>query len=370
MIGGVNIKRIIEYGLYLLVFFLPIQTRWIIRAGELNGGYSEYSTISLYITDIFLLALLLLFTILKLQITNYKLQITNKFKIQNYWRAIAGLELFVFVSIFFAADKVLAVYRYGIFLLGVGLFWLIVSANYNRVKLIFSLLAGILLQAILGIWQFLAQSSFSFKWLGMAAHKAGELGTSVIETVGADGVGERWLRAYGGLDHPNVLGGVLSIAILLLIIICVNRKLEKRDNHNKIFNFKFLIFKQFLISKFLNIRICQNVLCVMCYVLCVAGLFFTFSRAAWLGLAVGLVVILILLFYKKNLAERKKFLELALVGGVLIFVLFNMYGDLAMTRFKGGTRLEEKSYIERISLIKEAKEIIKDKWLFGAGNGN
>ena len=67
-------KRIIEYGLYLLVFLLPIQTRWIIKPGELNGGYLEYGTVSLYITDIVLIALLLLFVVFyfktrKLEIT-------------------------------------------------------------------------------------------------------------------------------------------------------------------------------------------------------------------------------------------------------------------------------------------------------------
>ena len=53
----------------------------------------------------------------------------------------------------------------------------------------------------------------------MAVHKAEELGTSVVETVGADGLGERWLRAYGGLDHPNILGGILAVALLLFIIL-------------------------------------------------------------------------------------------------------------------------------------------------------
>jgi len=50
-----TINKTIEYGLYLLVFLLPIQTRWIIKLGE-----SEYGTVSLYGTDV----LLILFSIL------------------------------------------------------------------------------------------------------------------------------------------------------------------------------------------------------------------------------------------------------------------------------------------------------------------
>ena len=70
-----KLNKIIEYGLYLLVFLLPIQTRWIIKAGELN----EYGTISLYGTDILLIILAVLFIVAKFQILN-KIQ-NSKFKI-------------------------------------------------------------------------------------------------------------------------------------------------------------------------------------------------------------------------------------------------------------------------------------------------
>ena len=213
-----KIQKIIEYGLYALVFLLPIQTRWIIKAGEINGGYSEYGTISLYGTDILLSVLLSLFVVYKLcqrqQVTSYKLQVTR------IWWMIAGLELFIFISIFFAPDKVLAVYRYGVFLLGVGLFWLVVSAYYDRLKLAYAFLGGVMFQAGLGIWQFFSQSSFASKWLGLAAHDPAELGTSVVETLD----GGRWLRAYGGLDHPNVLGGLVVIGILLIVIMKMTLK--------------------------------------------------------------------------------------------------------------------------------------------------
>ena len=66
-------EKIISFGLYLLVFLLPWQTRWIIRAGEINGGYWEYGTISLYGTDVLLFLLLVLFSYFVLQ--NHKTQI-------------------------------------------------------------------------------------------------------------------------------------------------------------------------------------------------------------------------------------------------------------------------------------------------------
>jgi O-antigen ligase len=374
-----SIKKIIEYGLYLLVFLLSWQTRWIIRAGELNGGYWEYGTVSLYATDILLIIVLLFFLIFK--ILNPKSEILNpkqiqsaswrtKLQISNFWWFIVLIELAIFISIFFAPNKLLAVYGYVKFLLGIGLFWLIIRAEYNKVKLFWSLIAGAVIQAGLGIWQFITQSSFSFKWLGIAEHKPFELGTSVVETMSNDSVWERWLRAYGGLDHPNMLGGFLVMALLLLAILYIDRKSEENISSYKIFNFKFLIFKQFSISKFLNFQICQNVLCVMCYALCVFALFFTFSRGAWAGFLAGLIAIFAILFWKKNEQATKKALELIFIGAIIILFLFNLYSNLVLTRLSKDTRLEIKSNVERIESYKQAEEIIKKRWLFGVGIGN
>jgi len=345
------LNKIIEYGLYLLVFLLPIQTRWIIKSGEINNGYWEYGTYSLYGTDLLLICLMLLFAavnFISFQFPNPNFQIPNKFqsrhggtkvKISYVWWIIVGLDLAVFVSIFFAADKVLALFYYSRFLLGIGLFWLVVNAHYDRIKIIWSLLAGFLLQAGLGIWQFLSQTTFVNKWLGLALHRAGDLGTSVIETVGAGGVGERWLRAYGGLDHPNILGGMLAVGIILLIyFILINEKRFRITNYElRITNLGY------------NIR--KSILWLM-LVLFFVALFFSFSRAAWLAVLAGLVVIIVLTVLIKNLRWQKGLAEIILLLGVLAFLLFNQYQNLVETRYSvsllASGRLENKSNIARL----------------------
>jgi len=339
------LQKIIEYGLYLLIFLLPVQTRWIIKAGELNGKYWEYGTISLYATDALLIILLLLFIVLhfktkKQETGNGKLEHTREQQISKVWFLVAGLELMVFISMFFASDKLVAVYSYGRFLLGIGLFWLVVSASYNKLKLIGSLLAGIVLQAILGIWQFLTQSGFACKWLGMAMHQAADLGTSVVETLN----GQRWLRAYGGMDHPNILGGALAVGVLLAAGLII-----KNYKNKKTFSRLFLL----------------SVICCL-----LSALFFTFSRGAWLGLIVGISVALFALVARKRLLQQKRLLEIILVAGVLLFILFNQLSDLVVTRLSDDARLEVKSKVERIESYKGAQELIKDHWLFGAGIGN
>lgn len=349
------LDKIIEYGLYFLVFLLPIQTRWIIKAGEINGGYSEYATYSLYATDILLILLLLLFVVR--QISSPALVIAGESlppglsagrrkgffgDSKTVWRISGGLILASAVSVFFALDKLLALYKLGWLILGVSLFWLITRANYSRLKLIYAMLTGVFLQAILGIWQFLTQSSFANKWLGMALHNAAGLGTSVVEAVGADGVGERWLRAYGGLDHPNVFGGAMAAGILLLIGQII--KAEKAKNL-EIINWVFLaIFS--------------------------AGLFFSFSRSAWLGLVIGSAVIMVLAIIGRNLKLQKNLAEIILVMGILVFILFSQYQNLVISRLAGGGRLEVKSTSERLTSYQESWQMIKNNWLIGVGSGN
>ena len=372
------LAKTIEYGLYLLVFLLPIQTRWIIKAGVLNGGPWEYGTYSLYGTDILLIIVLLLFVIhtVRSRIAGHRarnaslarragtrndnnplnppleggqINTTRNDRMLHWF--IGGLVLISAVSVFFAASKPLALYKLGWLILGIGLFWLIVSASYNRLKLIYAIIFGLFFQAFLGIWQFLTQSSFANKWLGMASHDGANLGVSVIETIGADGIGERWLRAYAGLDHPNILGGIMAVGILMIIWQIIG--IERVNNFQTIFNDKIL--------KYIN---------SLLLIIFTAALFFSFSRAAWLGLAAGLMVLLFGAVIKKDWLAQKNILQTILISGAVIFILFLQYPNLAMTRLYAGDRLEVKSTNERVESIKNSRLIIKNNWLFGAGLGN
>ena len=56
------LQKIITYGRCLLAFLLPWQTRLIFRAGNVNGGYFEYGSLSVYGTDLLLLLLIFLLT--------------------------------------------------------------------------------------------------------------------------------------------------------------------------------------------------------------------------------------------------------------------------------------------------------------------
>jgi len=329
------LKKISEYFLYLTVFLLPLQTRWIILSGELNGGYFEYGSISLYAIDIILLVMLFLISgknILK------KIK-SPDLEIKTYWWILAVVEFSVLISVIFSSNKLISFYAYVKFLLGMWLFSLLLNLNYNRLKLLYFFLSGIFFQALLGVWQFLSQSSFANKWLGMAEHDPSVLGASVIETMD----GTRWLRAYGGLDHPNVLGGFLVIGMMLVLNLIIKKK-ESKVIDFIVLNSLFFIF-------FLS-------------------LFFTFSRGAWLAFLAGIGGMLLLSVARNNLLIQKRLLQLILATGISFFVLFNIYGDLVSTRLSGNARLEVKSNMERIESFQIVKQVLKENLFFGVGIGN
>jgi len=334
------LRKTTEYLIYLFVFTLPWQTKFIFQPGETN-----YSEISLYASHALLLIILILF----LGQHAREKECDNECRPVLY--SLLALVFFSFISIFFAPDKVLAFYHYFIILSGISLFFIIRSGtmprNYqdpllNKVYIVYSLLASVFFQAILGIYQFLTQSTFACKYLGLASHDPAILGTAVIETASG-----RWLRAYGGLDHPNILGGVLVIS---------------------------LIFAAYLLAKkkMLNSRqqIWSSVLLFIFYFIALYALFFTFSRSAWLALIVGFFALLIVFIINKDKWILGRFLVLIIFSIFLVGLAALPFYDLVSTRINADTRLERKSITERISYISEAEGLLQNHILTGVGVGN
>jgi hypothetical protein len=382
------ISNFLEYGLYLLVFLLPWQTKLILRQSQLNHGVWEYGTIALYGTDILLLFLLAIFAINSLFNRKIKNQsvlnsdlvressmiIDHSFgnaqdesrstqddkkrqddKKNRVWREkkekgivaiLSCLDLFVLISVFIAPDFFLAIYHYIIFLFGLSLFWLIVKTKLSYKKLAIAFFSGLVIQSCLAVWQFLTQATFACKWLGLAAHAPGDLGTSVVETIGSDGVSERWLRAYGSLDHPNVLGGFLAIGLLILIWKVINHQ-----RANKKTDCKFIIYHLSLI-------------------ILIAGLILTFSRSSYLAMAAGIIIYFVVYLSKKDWPVLKRLGLALLIGAFLAGLAFASYHDLFLTRAEASSRLEAKSISERQMYFNDSFGMIKGRWLIGAGIGN
>jgi len=334
------LKKITEYLFYLFIFLLPWQTKLILRPAPTN-----FTEISLYATHFLLLLILLLFFIYRLGDKK------SEINIPTLWYFLAGWELFIFISIWFAPDSLLAAYHYYSFLIGVALFFLLYAGRgsdgyedsfFAKGKIIGSFLAGVFIQAILGIAQFLNQSSFACKYLGLARHDPSALGTSVVEVTSG-----RWLRAYGGLDHPNILGGVLAVALLIAAYLLAKKKmLHKRR------------------------EVMESILLFIFYFISLFALFFTFSRAAWLALAVGLLILLVYFIRRGDKWITGRFIALLFFSALLLGIVVFPYQDLVMARLSDNQPLEQKSITERETYVGQALSIIKNQPWLGAGSGN
>ena len=334
------LEKIIEYGFYLFIFLLPWQIRWIWQPGQLNQGSWEYGTFSFYGTEFLLLAILILGFIWILG--RPKPEKNEQIDLFNYYIIIFVLILASFISTYWAKDQQLTLYAFIKLLEGLGLFGLIMSINFTFRRIAWTLVSSACLQSFLAIYQFLSQSVMGNKWLGIATQLPFAGGVSVVEDTSG-----RWLRAYGALPHPNILGGFLAISLLLLIGLAFASK-KKRE--------KIIIFAV--------------------YVIVTAALFLTFSRESWIGFAVAIVFLLYIILQSRN-RELKLILANFILISVMVAGLFSIFfPNEILMRVGGGGRLEVKSTEERVSYYNQAYQLISEKlfnpqtWYQGTGIGN
>lgn len=333
-------QQIIRSLFYLFVFLLPWQIKLIIRP-----SLSNFTEISFFASHLVLVLLLFSFLLYKGLKRNFRA------KSSILWYSLAGLSLFAFISFFLAPDQVLAFYKYIIIMLGLGLFYLLqegfkrpayTEAILEKTKVIFVFLSSISLHVLLGIYQFLSQRAFAFKYLGLASHFPEDLGVSVVETTSG-----RWLRAYGGFDHPNIFAGVLVISIILALYFLAKKKSirTKLETAESLFLFLFYFFT-------------------------LLALLFTFSRSAWLAFIIGFISLLAYFLIKRERWALGRLAALFVFSLILCSTIIFSYQDLFSTRLEAKGKLEAISLNERRGQIMQACDLIKDNWFFGVGLAN
>ncbi|MFH1111840.1 MAG: O-antigen ligase family protein [Patescibacteria group bacterium] len=404
-----------EYLFYLLVFSLPWQTRWIIRDQQVGGQVWEYGRISLYGWDILLILLIVLSWPVvwqELKKFNFLLGVEdselrspsstpNNPTPGTPFYLYLGLLVLSLLSLLWADDKLLALV-WSLRLLEGGMLWLLVLALKPKLQNIFwSLAIAGSVQGLWGIWQFLTQSTFANKWLGVAIHPLTQGGTSVVLTSAG-----RWLRAYGGQVHPNVLGGLLVITCLATVWLYLNNKSEilvkisrnetnpksetnspasqdlaQRDKSQT--NSKHQIFK------YLN---SYSYSLLLLFTVQLIGLFFTFSRGAWLALFLTLGI-----WWwnnKRSVIARSEAtkqshqiamphpsvegsarndmpgLGVIIVTALVFIILGGIYWQPTMGRILSGSKLEQQSLEDRAGSVKESSSLLQTVWWHGTGVGN
>lgn len=266
-------KQMPDFIIFLgLVFLLPFGTRRLL--GTLvpysDQVFNEWTSVFIYLTDI-ILVFLIIFWLRRLKIKK------NPTK-DKTWPLIIATATFLLIALassFFSEFPDLSMYgvaRYaGYTLLLIYTLTTVVSFK-RRLALAFTILLSGLIQSLIGIGQFIRQSSLGLNWFGEST-----LSTEI------DGVAEVFLagfpvlRSYGTLPHPNVLAFLLMISLFLGIYLLF--KVKNPYIH------LFTAFAEGLIF---------------------TGLLLTFSRTAWLATIIGLTTTIFTYFLLKRVRSASQ----------------------------------------------------------------
>jgi len=195
--------------------------------------------------------------------------------------------------------------------------------------------AALSIQFIVGIVEFITQTTafvapFHLTWPGPLDPSI--RGAIVVQLPN----GESFLRAYGTLPHPNILGGFALIFLLGPIAFFMRK--EKPNN------FSLLLL-----------------------ILGVSLLALTFSRSAWLAL----IIFSMILIWKSKYFDRNRLAILLAVIGISFIVTLFPYRQLVQARTTNTTsHSEEFSFIGRAWLNGEAAKMIAEYPLTGVGIGS
>lgn len=322
-----GLKKLIEYLLYFFVFILPFQIKYIVFPAEQN-----YNELAIYVNYFFLFILLILF----IAHFHQESKQNSCFEIPRHYLIIICLDLFVFVSIFVSPVISVSLVKYLFFILSFSLFFILLNFKFNLKKVLLFFIISIFLHSSVAVWQFFLQTDFSSKYLGSSLHDPSVLGVSVLEL----NVG-RFLRSYGLFDHPNILGAVVFFALIFLIFLFIKYQ----------FNFWQRIFLYFV------------------YFILLLSLLTSFSRSAWLSLAISFLILFVSLISKKDKKYFKKFLPLLSYASLFIFIFLLILNPFIFSRFNFDSRLERISVDERMAQIDYSRKIITNNLWLGVGLG-
>jgi hypothetical protein len=311
--------------LTLFFFLLPWQTRYIFNAVPVQGEAMQFGIMSIHITEIILLGAML---------------IVGKMKFHERTARVRTLTL-VLVAIAFVTTLTspylgVSLTQWMHLVFAMLLFFALLDTRINLRTVMTGFVAGLIGPAILGIYQYISGGSPASSVLGLAQRSAVEAGDAVMQMNG-----ERTLRAYGSFPHPNIFGGYLAVGIVTLLHLAntVRRKYDM-----------FWVYIGTLI-------------------LLVFGIVLTFSRSAWLGLALAAIVSVMVIYMKRTNLARKLVVPVAFIFiAASLFITFGT--DLANIRPGSDTDFESRSIDERASQYEEFWGVFEGQWILGNGIGS
>ncbi|MFZ6015719.1 MAG: O-antigen ligase family protein [Patescibacteria group bacterium] len=336
----------------IAILVLPWQTRWFMDA-NLAGWPWEQGRISIYLSWLPMIAAIIISQALP-----------RKTLPRIYRRAlfflIAGLGL---VTIANQTPDFRAIFAWWLQIVILFSFFItLLRSNVDFYKIAFWFVMSLVPHAMFAIIQVMIQYVPGGSWVGVATQNPAELGVSVAQTAEV-----RFLRAYGGFPHPNILGGYMVFAILIATWITNTLPLKLRGRESRLTRWRELCYLSTL-------------------PIFTAALFYSFSRSAWLALAFGFFIIIlssVLTSFprkrgrdvpqsNKNEGQREGFRHL--IPPAIILVTFSILAlinwDLTAGRIgpaSQSARLEQQSTSARTASLTDGLKLLQAYPLLGTG---
>jgi O-antigen ligase len=315
----------------LTILILPLQTRWFADA-SLAGWAFEQGRLSFYISWIPLIITVILGFFLP------KTDLPKKIRVNLFWL----IALIAAINIASTPLDIRATSMWWIqILLLLSFFITLLRAGTKLDSVLAWFIVSLVPHAIFALIQVWIQHVPGWSWIGVAIQDPKNLGVSVVQTGDL-----RFLRAYGGFSHPNILGGFMAYGILIA-------------------GWLFLHADE-LRNKWIELSILSAI------PLFTVALFYSFSRSAWLALAVGFFTLLILSAI--NRAKEKidplkiMIFSIAVIVSFATFAFINQ--DYLMSRVGmafESSRLEQQSTLARTNSIKNGIRVFQAYPIFGTG---
>ncbi|HSR34666.1 MAG TPA: O-antigen ligase family protein [Anaerolineae bacterium] len=253
---------------------------------------------------------------------------------------LVGLLLLGAAGIPSAVDPFFAGYQTLRLVLLLALYFLVLNLPLTSGTVAWPLAAGLTVQAVVGVPQFFLGRSLGLKRMGEVAVKAAWPGAGVV-MVGE----ERWLRAYGMTQHPNLLGGLVVVMMLVVT------------------------------GYYLWQSGWRRITLLVALGVGLATALFTFSRSAWLGgLLGGLVLVAALLWAWRRRQWSPNWPTVALLSAVSLGVVTAFlisYWPLLRPRLGLVQQgVEIRSVDARVMQSEAAKVLIWMRPVLGVGLGN
>ena len=309
----------------LFIIFIPFQIKTLFFSEYIFafGFFNPYGSHYLYLTDI-LLFLSFFFFLISLFFTksDFKISFGNK----NIYKILILIIFFTIFSLLISVNTYNSVFYVLRFLEFLILYFLIVNKVLSITKILYIFVSIISFTAIIGILQYLFQSSLGLFFLGEPLLSLDVPGISKIIMSNSE-----VLRSYSVFPHPNIFAGYLLTNIIFIFTL-----LKNSDSNEKILLY-LLLFISFI------------------------ALLLTFSRSAILALLGA--IFLYFTFSSQKINFHKLFISIFLI--VFVFFTFDLFSV-----FLSRTELiESDALTERIELLRISKYMFLDN-IFGVGVGN